>query len=107
MRPWCQANSWSPLDDRDNPLAQEALVDRAAPDQRQAPFGVDEEVLGHAGRAEGPAALVADRAQLRVAGLELGEELERVLAVVLDVDPDDAHAAVGEAPREALPVSYT
>ena len=68
---------------------EEVLVDDAAPDQRQVAGGVDEEVLGDPGRAEGVAAFVADRAQLRIGEVVLADELDGVVAVVLDVDPED------------------
>src|SRR4051794_38315442 len=77
-----------PFDQRGHALAQIGLVERTASEKRDLPFRVDEEVLGNAGRSERFAALVADRAQLRVGGGELSDEGTGVLAVVLNVDAE-------------------
>src|SRR5665811_1120722 len=55
-----------------------------------------------ASRGASPTAACASSGSTSRTTARTRSKLERVLAVVLDVDPDDAHAAVGEAPREAL-----
>src|SRR5690242_14491067 len=90
------------FDDRFDGVAQDALVDRAAHDQRHPALRVDQEVLRDAGRAERFAALVADRAQLRIGGFELVDESAGVAAVVLHVDAEDGDAVGSVAAVEGL-----